>query len=99
MGLKSDGTVVAVGDNASGQYNIGGWTNITRVATGTYHTVGLKSDGTMVAVGLETEFAEWNLFVADFEGISSVNWQLIGSVIAVVIVGLTIFFVRRKRVT
>ena len=50
-GLKSDGTVVAVGDNGYGQLNVGSWSNIVQVAAGDYHTVGLKSDGTVVAVG------------------------------------------------
>jgi hypothetical protein len=51
IGLKSDGTVVAVGYNAYGQCNVGGWTDITQVAAGGAHTVGLESDGTVVAVG------------------------------------------------
>ena len=51
MGLKSNGTVVAVGCNALGQCDVGGWTDIVQVAAGGYHTVGLKSDGTVVAVG------------------------------------------------
>jgi len=51
VGLKSDGTVVAVGDNTYGQLNVGSWSNIVRVAAGYAHTVGLKSDGTVVAVG------------------------------------------------
>ena len=51
VGLKSDGTVVAVGDNYYGQFNVGSWTNIVQVAAGDSHTVGLKSDGTVVAVG------------------------------------------------
>jgi hypothetical protein len=51
VGLKPDGTVVAVGDNASGQCNVGGWINIVQVAAGNKHTVGLRSDGTVVAVG------------------------------------------------
>jgi alpha-tubulin suppressor-like RCC1 family protein len=55
VGLKSDGTVVAVGWNWDGQCNIGGWTDITQVAAGDYHTVGLKSEGTMVAVGDDDE--------------------------------------------
>ncbi|MCK4843449.1 MAG: chromosome condensation regulator, partial [Dehalococcoidia bacterium] len=29
VGVKSDGTVVAVGDNYYGQCDVGGWTNIT----------------------------------------------------------------------
>lgn len=51
VGLKSDGTVVAVGDNQYGQCEVGGWRNIVAVACGDTHTVGLKSDGTVVSVG------------------------------------------------
>ncbi len=51
VGLKTDGTVVAVGSNEKGQCNISKWTNIVSIAAGYYHTVGLKSDGTVVAVG------------------------------------------------
>jgi hypothetical protein len=52
VGVKSDGTVVAVGWNESGLCDVGGWTGIVQVAAGGYHTVGLKTDGTVVAVGL-----------------------------------------------
>ena len=51
VGLKSDGTVVAVGDYGEGQCEVSGWTDITQVAAGGEHTVGLKDDGTVVAVG------------------------------------------------
>ena len=51
VGLKSDGTVVAVGYNGNGQCNVGSWTDIIQVAAGYSHTVGLKRDGTVVAVG------------------------------------------------
>src|SRR6266540_1381195 len=51
VGLKEDGTVVAVGHNGYGQTNVSPWTNIKAIAAGTYHTVGLKEDGTVVAVG------------------------------------------------
>jgi hypothetical protein len=50
VGLKSNGTVVAVGYNVYGQCDVNSWTDITHVAAGS-HTVGLKSDGTVVAVG------------------------------------------------
>jgi len=50
VGLKFDGTVVAVGhsDSYSG---VGNWTNIVQIAAGSWHTVGVKADGTVVAVG------------------------------------------------
>lgn len=53
VGLKSDGTVVAVGDNNNGQCNVDTWTDIVAVFSGDDHTVGLKSDGTVVAVGYD----------------------------------------------
>jgi alpha-tubulin suppressor-like RCC1 family protein len=66
VGLKSDGTVIAVGGNQWGQCNVSGWTDITQVAAGSYHTVGRKSDGTVVAAGPEIEFAKWNLGVVNY---------------------------------
>ena len=51
VGLKADGTVVAVGQNGQGQCKVEGWRDIVAVSAGFYHTVGLKSDGTVVAVG------------------------------------------------
>ena len=54
VGLKSDGMVVAVGDNSDGQCNVDGWTDIIQISAGDFHTVGLKWDGTVVAVGDNT---------------------------------------------
>jgi alpha-tubulin suppressor-like RCC1 family protein len=51
VGLKADGTVVAVGRNDNGQCDVTGWTGIVQVSAGDSHTVGLKYDGTVVAVG------------------------------------------------
>ena len=51
MGLKADGTVVAVGYNYYGQCDVDGWTDIVAVSAEDDHTVGLKADGTVVAVG------------------------------------------------
>jgi len=51
IGLKSDGTVVATGDNINGQCNVSSWTGITQVAFSSNSTFGLKSDGTVVATG------------------------------------------------
>jgi hypothetical protein len=51
VGLKEDGTVVAVGYNAYGKLDVSGWTNIKSISAGVYHTVGLKEDGTVVALG------------------------------------------------
>ena len=51
VGLRSDGTVVAVGRNYDGRCNVSDWTDIVAISAGRKHTVGLKSDGTVVAVG------------------------------------------------
>ena len=51
VGLKSDGTLVAVGYNWFGRCNVANWKDIIAVSAGDQHTVGLKSDGTVVAVG------------------------------------------------
>ena len=51
VGLKPDGTVVAVGNNDDKQCNVNNWDDIVSIATGWNHTVGLKSDGTVIAVG------------------------------------------------
>ena len=91
IGLKSNGTLVATGDNNYGQCDVSGWTDIAWVATGSYHTVGLKSDGTVVAAGLEFEPVKWNLT-------ETINWPLIGGIMAgVVAAGLVVFFVHRRR--
>lgn len=51
LGLRSDGTVVAVGETKYGQCNVSTWTDIVAIAAGNRHTVGLRRDGTVVAVG------------------------------------------------
>ena len=54
VGLKSDGTLVAVGDNSFGQCDFSDtkkWSDIVKVVTGDWYTVGLKSDGTVVMTG------------------------------------------------
>lgn len=51
VGLKWDGTVVAVGNNDDGECEVSSWRDIVAVSAGEYHTVGLKRDGTVVAVG------------------------------------------------
>lgn len=56
VGLKTDGTVVAVGNNEYGQCNVSGWRNIIAIAAGEYYTVGLKADGTVVAVGQNEKY-------------------------------------------
>ena len=51
VGLKSDGTVVALGNTSFSRCDVSGWSNIVAVSAGGTHTVGLRADGTVVAVG------------------------------------------------
>lgn len=88
VGVKSDGTVVAVGDNSGGQCNVSGWTDIVAVAVGDKHTVGLKSDGTVVAVGDNSggqcNVSSWSGIVAiTAGGYYTVGLKSDGTVVAV----------------
>ena len=51
VGLRSDGTVIAIGGNDDGQCDVEDWTDIVAVYAGGYHTLGLCSDGSVVATG------------------------------------------------
>lgn len=61
VGLKSDGTVVAAGDNDHGQCNVSDWNDIVHISAGSTHTVGVKADGTVIAVG-ENDAGQCDVF-------------------------------------
>lgn len=69
-GLKTDGTVIAVGSNDCGKCNMSDWTTIVAVSAGDAHTVGLKADGTVVAVG-SNNYGRCN--VSDWTNIAAVS--------------------------
>lgn len=71
VGLTTDKTVVAVGNNHYGQCDVSDWHDITDIAVGFDHTVGLKSDGTVVAVG-KNDYGQCNVN----------NWENITEIIA-----------------
>ena len=88
VGLKSDGTVVAVGQNYFGQRDVSEWTDIVAVAAGDDHTAGLKSDGTVAAVGYneygQCDVSEWTDIVAVAAGDDhTVGLKSDGTVVAV----------------
>ena len=88
VGLRSDGTVLAVGSNISGQCAVEGWTGIMSVCAGNRHTVGLKSDGTVLAVGSnvmgQSDAEEWRNIVAVSAGDAhTVGLKSNGAVMAV----------------
>ena len=51
VGLKADGTVLAIGENTYTECNVEDWTDIVAISVGDNHTVGLKADGTVVTAG------------------------------------------------
>ncbi len=88
VGLKSDGTVVAVGENNDGECDVSGWTDIVAISTDGNHTVGLKSDGTVVAVGGnvngQCDVSGWKDIVAISAGFDhTVGLKSDGTVVAV----------------
>ena len=88
VGLKSDGTVVAVGDNDYGQCDVSGWTDIVSISAGKYHTVGLKSDGTVVTVGAnqygQCDISGWTDIVSiSAGGYHTVGLKSDGTVVAI----------------
>jgi len=51
LGLRADGTVLAIGDNDEGQCEVSDWTDIVAISASDKHVIGLKSDGTVVTAG------------------------------------------------
>jgi len=85
VGLKADGTVVAVGlKNGIG---VSDWKDIVAIAAGYSHTVGLKSDGTVVVAGTfgnDPKIAQWKDIVAIGAGMGwTVGVQKDGTCMAV----------------
>lgn len=78
VGLKADGTVVAVGRNDHGECDVEDWTDIVKISAGANLTLGLKSDGTVVAAGLndhgQTKVEHWT----DIQDISTSGTLAIG---------------------
>lgn len=51
IGLKKDGTAIAVGTHDHGQCNVSNWRDVVAIASKGMHSIGLKKDGTVVAAG------------------------------------------------
>lgn len=84
VGLRADGTVVAVGDNDDGQCNVSDWTDIVAVSAGFGHTVGLRADGTVVVAGDNDGESDWTDVVAVTAGVlHTVGLRADGTVVSV----------------
>ena len=87
VGIRTNGTVMAVGDAGDGQCEIDGWKNITSIAAGFEHTVGLKADGTVVAAGSndsgQCDVSSWkNIVAISARGKNTVGLKKNGTVVA-----------------
>ena len=88
VGLKSNGTVVAVGAYWDGQCNVTDWKDMVAIVACYSHTVGLKADGTVVAVGYnghgQCNVTDWKDIVAIAAGDDhTVGLKSDGTVVAV----------------
>ena len=86
--LKTDGTVIAVGNNDDGQCDVSDWTDIVAISAGSYYTVGLKADGTVIATGEnddgQCDVFDWTDIVAISAGAyHTVGLKADGTVVAV----------------
>lgn len=81
VGLKSDGTVVAVGDNEYGQCDVRDWENIVAIAAGDWFTAGLTSNGDVVITRPSDEVLERHekMFI---DACSAANWTGIVTIAA-----------------
>jgi hypothetical protein len=88
VGLKADGTVVAVGNSEWDKCNVSYWRDIVAISANGLCTVGVKLDGTVVAVGQnncgECNVSSWRDIVAIAAGsFHTVGLRADGRVVAV----------------
>lgn len=73
VGLKSDGTVVAVGDNNHNQLEVSEWEQVISIAAGDYHTVGLTSNGRVLYAGdRNDEYIDQDGYVKNWNNIVAI---------------------------
>ena len=87
VGLRSNGTVVAVGNNDDGRCNVSDWRDMIAICAGSNHTVGLRLNGTVIATGDNSEgqcnVSDWWDVIAICAGWNhTVGLQSDGTVIA-----------------
>ena len=76
LGLKTDGSIVACGNNENSQCNVGNWNDIIDIVASSKHSIGLKADGTVVAIGNndleQCDVSEWeNIICIEADGDNS----------------------------
>ena len=87
VGLRSNGTVIDIGYNKSGQCEVSDLNSVIAVAAGDYYTVCLKEDGSVVAVGLNShgkcDVSGWSDIIAVAAGADhTIGLKADGTVVA-----------------
>jgi alpha-tubulin suppressor-like RCC1 family protein len=92
LGLKTDGMVVATGNNENGQCEVSQWTEIVAVFAGDVNSFGLKADGTLVVSGQpdesedfgQSDVSQWtNIKAVSAETHHTVGLKTDGTVLAI----------------
>ncbi|MGI6526150.1 MAG: RCC1 domain-containing protein [Caldicoprobacterales bacterium] len=84
VGLKKDGTVLAVGQNDKGQCDVSAWEDITAITASLSATFGLKKDGTVVTTHSDFDLSSWdNIIAIDAGDFHIVGLKDDGTVLAV----------------
>lgn len=78
VGLRTDGTAVAYGNNDNNQCEVGNWEDIISITVGSGYTIGLKSDGTVVATGELPVSQSVVDELKDIVAISTSDYHLVG---------------------
>ena len=73
IGLRSDGTVIATGDNSNGQCNVKEWTNVISISASGDLTAAVRSDGTVLTCGRpQCDTSKWTDIAAISVGKGSI---------------------------
>lgn len=88
LGVKSDGSVLAVGDNVWGQCDVSLWRDVVSVAAAGDHSLGLRKDGTVLVTGanedIQRSISAWRDIIAVATGkLHAVGLRRDGTVVAV----------------
>jgi len=73
VGLKTNGTVLAVGQAKEGQCDVSEWTNIIDIAAGDYHTVGLQKGGTTLVATGRDKYGQCNVQSLVYAGAAPID--------------------------
>ncbi len=78
VALKSDGKVIAAGDNSFGQCNVSDFSSVRAIAASKTHTVALKENGTVRAVGNESSGCCETIYWEDISQVSAGDGFTVG---------------------